>query len=576
VSQTTVVRGGLIVDGTGAAPYEGDVAIQGSTIVAVGKNLPAGDHEEDARDHLVTPGFVDIHTHYDAQATWSTRMSPSSSHGVTTAVLGNCGVGFAPCRAGDREALIHLMEGVEDIPEAVMAAGLPWDWESFPDYLDSLDQRSRDIDLACYLPHSPLRVNVMGQRGLDREPATEADMARMRELAGEAMRAGAIGFSTSRLSVHRDVAGNLIPSHRVAEDELTAIAQGVAEGGGGLLQVVFDSQEQGGILSELESYGRVARASKQPVSFSLAQSPGVPHLWRRILDEVEAMNRGGLKVSAQVLPRPVGMLMGLDITLNPFSLCPSWSKVAGLAPAERVVAMREPELRAALLSEQPGLPNQPLFKMARRFHMIFELGDPPNYEPDPSESITARAERAGVEPLEFAYDLLVSGKGDTLLFIPIANYAEGNLEAVRAMLSHPDVTMGLGDGGAHYGVVCDSTFTTFALTHWARDRASGRLPLEEVVRLMSHDPARRAGLNDRGRLARGYKADLNIIDLDRLRLKAPHILRDLPGGGRRISQDAEGFVATFVSGAAIRRRDASTDATPGAVVRGRRLAPAQA
>jgi len=575
MADTTVLRGGLVVDGGGGEPYEADIALRGSTILDVGRNLPAGDLEEDVVGCVVTPGFVDIHTHYDAQATWSTQMSPSSAHGVTTVVVGNCGVGFAPCRPQDRQALVRLLEGVEDIPEAVMAEGLPWDWESFPEFLDSLDRRARDIDVAAYLPHSPLRVHVMGQRGLDREPATPADMALMQRLAGEAVRAGAIGFSTSRTTGHRDTLGRPIPSYRAAEDELKAIARGVADAGGGLLQYVFDTGSDE-TLDELASAARVARASHLPFTFALMQSPARPKQWRVLLDEVAAMNRDGLEVTGQTLPRPVGMLMGLNLSANPFAFCPSWSKVADLAPAARVAALRDPGLRAALLSETPGEPDQPLFRQARSFERMFELGDPPNYEPDPGEAIAARAAQAGIDPLAFTYDLLTRGDGDTLLFLPVVNYAEGNLDALREMLSHPDITLGLGDGGAHYGLICDSTFPTFALVHWARDRERGRLPLAHVVRLLSHDPARRVGLNDRGLIAPGYKADLNVIDMDRLRLQSPRVVWDLPGGGRRLNQDAEGIVATFVAGAAIRRNDTATGATPGSLVRGRRPAPAAA
>jgi N-acyl-D-aspartate/D-glutamate deacylase len=565
-----LIKGGTVVDGSGAPARTADVAIRDGRIVAVGKVEGGARREIDADGLLVTPGFVDIHTHYDAQALWDSHMKPSSAHGVTSVVMGNCGVGFAPCRPGDRDALVQLMEGVEDIPGAVMAEGLPWDWESFPDFLDRLDARPRDIDVAAFLPHSPLRVYAMGERGLQREAATERDLEQMAQLTREAVAAGAIGFATSRLSAHRSADGSHIPTFHAAERELTAIARAVAEGGGGTLQGVSDAVTAESAMADLRLFEEMARASGCPLTFTLAQTSRDPDHWREILAHVGRVNADGLNVKAQVLPRPVGIILGLDLTAHAFSLCPSYMAIAHLPLAEKVAIMRRPDFRAKLLAEQPVDPKQPLAGMGRNLGNIFALGDPPNYEPDRNDSVAAEAARRGLDPLAFVYDLLLEKEGRNLLFLPVAGFAEGNLDAVHAMLSDANVLPGLGDGGAHYGLVCDSTYTTFALTHWVRDRNGARFPLERMVKGMTQDTARMVGMKDRGLLVPGLRADINLIDFDHLRLHMPEVVRDLPGGGRRLSQSAEGYVETLVNGVSTWRDGDATGELPGRLVRGGR------
>ena len=566
-----VIRDGLIVDGSGGEPYAGDVAVQGGRIAAVGRVQGRGAEEIDARGLIVTPGFVDIHTHYDGQAIWSDTLSPSSAHGVTTAILGNCGVGFAPCRAEDHDMLIRVMEGVEDIPGVVMAEGLPWDWETFPQYLAALEARRRDIDVGAYLPHSPLRVYVMGERGGAREPATAQDKARMRALSREAMRAGALGVASSRLSYHRTKAGELIPSYDAALDELAEIAGGMQDAGTGILQLVLDvprvswETEMDNLLGVVERCGR-------PATFTLGTPNDGPPLWEAAMARVEAANARGVHVKAQVLPRPVGLLSGFALSTNPFGLCPSYAELAALPFAARMEKLHTPQMRARLLAEAPQ-EGHPLAMMSRNWDWMFPLGDPPDYEPPLESSIGARARARGVTPEEIAYDYLLGQDGHAMLYNALGNYYEGRLDAVHELMRHPDVVVGLGDGGAHYGAICDASYPTFMLTYWVRDRAGPRLTVGEAVRILAADPAQMVGLADRGRIAPGYKADINVIDLENLRLHKPYVRHDLPGGGRRLDQGARGYRATIVSGQVIRRDDAATGLFPGQVVRGAQPMP---
>lgn len=569
-----LIRGGELFDGTGAAPREADVAIADGRIVAIGRDLGAAVEEIDARGLLVTPGFVDVHTHYDGQAVWDSRLQPSSWHGVTTAVMGNCGVGFAPVRPADRDKLVELMEGVEDIPGAVLHEGLDWRWESFAEYLTALEARPRDMDVCAQLPHGALRVYVMGDRAVRLEEADEADRAAMRRLTAEAVRAGAIGFSTSRSLNHRTLKGDPIPTLRATEAELMAIALGLRDADGGVLEYISDWNTPD-TDSEFAMVRRLVEASGRPLSYSLFQRHAQNDDWRHKLALTEAAARDGLPIRGQVAPRPIGTLMVLQGSRNPFVATAAWKEIAGLAPEGRVAVMRRPEFRARMLAESRALSGQddPLHRRLTAFDRIFPLGDPPDYEPPLSDSIAARAARAGVPADAFAYDLLLENEGATYLLAPFANYLDGHLDACGEMLDSPHTLLGLGDGGAHVSIISDASYTTYLLSHWGRDRPRGRLPLERLVRKLTSDNAQAVGLSDRGVLAPGMKADVNVIDFSRLRVGMPAMSADLPAGGRRLLQPAEGYVATIVSGQVTYRDGQATAALPGRLVRGRQPAP---
>jgi N-acyl-D-aspartate/D-glutamate deacylase len=568
-----IVRNGIVVDGTGADRRKADVGIVGDRIVAVSETpLPSGAAELDAKGMLVTPGFVDIHCHYDGQATWSRSLAPSTSHGVTTVVMGNCGVGFAPCRPDDRDQLIQLMEGVEDIPEVVMTEGLPWNWETFPDYLDALEALPHDVDIAAHVPHSALRVYAMGQRGVDREPARPDDLERMVELVREALRAGAIGIATSRTLVHRTPDGELIPSHDAAEDELHALAGALASEGRGVFQAVIDLNEENAD-EDFELLRRISARSGRPLSFSLLQPLNQPRVWERMLDKLSSAVDEGVALKAQVFGRPVGMLLGLDLSFHPFSFHPSYREIADLPLDERVREMRRPERRARILGEEPIDNGLPFLVHLARYEWMFELGGTPDYEPALDRSIAAIAARRNASAEEVAYDMLLERDGRNIILLPRANYADGNLDAALKMMRHPHTVLGLGDGGAHCGVICDASLPTFMLAYWARDRATSDLTLEQVVRALSAETAEAVGLHDRGVVAAGYKADLNLIDFEALTLHAPEMVADLPAGGRRLVQPATGYVATILNGRVTRRHDEATGEFPGRLVRGAQPAP---
>ena len=559
-----VIRSGSVIDGTGQEAFTADVAIKDGLVVEVGKVSGVGRREVDADGALVTPGFVDIHTHYDGQATWSNRMSPSSHHGVTTVVMGNCGVGFAPVRPTDHDLLIELMEGVEDIPGVALSEGLSWEWESFPDYLDYLSKRQFDMDIGAQLPHAALRVYVMGQRGADREPATAEDVLEMRRLTEQAIRAGALGFTSSRTLNHRSVRGEPTPTLQAEYDELVGMASALHSSGRGVMEMISDFDDLDEEFSLLES---MVRAAGRPMSISLAQGIS-DHGWRKVLGKIESASDAGLAMRGQVAPRPIGILLGLTTTLSPFTTRPSFSEVAKLPMSERVAALSDPVRKARILEEPTGHGFMRLFRLMDEGRKIWLMTDPPNYEPDPKDSLHAQATSRGLDPWSYVYDMLLQNQGKAMLYTPFANYAENNLDCCRDMILHKDTVMGLGDGGAHVGTICDASFITSLLTHWGRDRTRGEgIDLRTLIKCQSSDTARAVDLTDRGTLEAGMRADVNIIDFDNLTVRLPEIVEDLPAGGARLQQRADGYQMTIVKGEPTYIEGQATDALPGRLVR---------
>jgi N-acyl-D-aspartate/D-glutamate deacylase len=562
-----VVRNGTIVDGIGGATYEADIALTDGKIAEIGKVSGSGKEEIDARGKIVTPGFIDIHTHYDGQAIWDPNTAPSSWHGVTTAVLGNCGVGFAPCKPDDRQKLIELMEGVEDIPGPVMHEGLQWEWESFAQYLDALDRRQRDIDLCALLPHAAVRVFVMGDRAIRLENANQADIAQMREIAADAIRAGAFGFSTSRTTSHKSLKGDYTPTLRAQEEELTGIAMGMKDAGVGFLELVSE-WNQPDTATEFGILRRVVERSGRTAVFTCSQRNNRPHYWKELLVHAEQARQDGLSIRPVCAPRGVGVLLGLDGSQNPFSGTPTYKSIAHLPRHQRVQAMRDPQTRQKILSEDPKAGSTfPLFHRLT-YAQMYRFGNPPNYQPQREDSIAAIAEREGRTAPEIAYDILIEDDGQNFIYTPLSNYASYDFSASEAMLDDPNSIMGLGDGGAHVGFILDAGYPTWLLTYWGKTR--NRWPLPELIRRLTSDPASAAGLSDRGVLAPGKKADLNIIDHDRLGFGRPYVTHDLPAGGKRLLQKADGYEATIVSGAVTYRNGEATGALPGRLVRGQR------
>ncbi|WP_067650901.1 N-acyl-D-amino-acid deacylase family protein [Nocardia harenae] len=561
-----VIRGGSVVDGNGGPPRTADVAVVGDRIAEVGRVDGTGKREIQADGAVVAPGFVDIHTHYDGQATWDSRLQPSSWHGVTTVVAGNCGVGFAPAKPEHHDRLIDLMEGVEDIPGIALHEGLSWDWLTFPEYMDLLEKRSFDIDLAVQVPHAALRVHAMGDRAAAREEATPEEIALMAKIAAEAVQAGALGFSTSRTLNHKSVDGQLTPSYGSGADELVAIARAVGQTGTGVLQFVSDFPEP---EQEFQLIREMVTASGRPLSYSLLQFPFDTDKHKTLLALTDEAQRAGMPIQAQVAVRGVGLLIGLENTLNPFMLNSVWQQLADLRPAEQAARMRDPELRSAILSAQTLEKERGRLggALIHKYELMYELGDPPNYEPSPEDSIAARAAREGREPVELAYDIIARGD---MLNVMSANYRFGNLDDVYDMLRHPYALPGLSDGGAHVGTICDGSFPTTLLTHWVRDRDGARLELPYVIQRQARDTARAVGLTDRGVLAPGLRADLNVIDIENLRLHRPEVRFDLPAGGKRLLQRVDGYLHTVVAGQETYTDGAETDALPGKLVRGAR------
>ena len=562
-----VLRGGTLVDGSGDPPHSGDLAIDGGRIRQVGGRAGAARREVDATGLLVTPGWVDIHTHYDGQVTWDPYLTPSSWHGVTTVVMGNCGVGFAPARPDRHQWLIGLMEGVEDIPGTALAEGIDWQWESFPEYLDAVERMRRAIDVAAQVPHGAVRAYVMGERGAKNEASTPEDVAEMAQIVREALAAGALGFSTSRTLLHRAIDGEPVPGTFATEQELLGIGRALGDVGHGVFELASDLAPESAEFAWME---KLSVETGRPVTFACLQNDFDPQQWRRSLHAAEDASARGAFVVPQVAGRPTGLLLGLESTFHPFSDHPTYrAELAALPLAERVRRMREPELRARLLAEKPG-PNLPIANyIASSLHKLFPLGDPPDYEPPPERSVKAMSERAGCAAHEIAYDLMLQRDGKELLYFPLLNYADGDFAPIREMLLHPNAVLGLSDGGAHCGILCDASMPTFMLTHWVRDRQRGaRLPLEHVVRMQTANTARLFGLGDRGRLAPGLRADVNVIDLENLRLDPPEMVFDLPAAGRRLVQRAHGYRMTIQNGEVIAEHDEATGALPGRLIRG--------
>ena len=566
-----VIRNANIVDGTGADAYSGDIAIDGGTIAQVGGTAGAGKRVIAANGAMASPGWVDVHTHYDGQVTWDPVVSPSSWHGVTSIVMGNCGVGFAPVKPSDHNMLIELMEGVEDIPSAALHEGVPWNWESFPEFMDALEAMPRAIDVATQVPHNPVRAYVMGEdAGTDRTSTTE-EREKMAAIVAEGMASGALGFTTSRTKFHRTSTGDHVPSHFADLEELRTIVQSLKSHGDGVIGLLCDFDEP---EKDIAGFRQLAVESGRPLYYLLVQFDEHPDRWRKVL-ELSRPGDDGAVIHPQVCPRPVGFFLGLECTFNPFVSRGAYREIADLPLNERVKRMRDPEVRRKILSQVRDHKSNLMQQVTGAFDKMYRLGDPPNYEPSEADSILSIAKREGREPQEVAYDMLLERDGHELIYLPFTNYTDRNHEVILEMLRDEQSLFGLGDGGAHCGLICDATIPTYLLTHWVRDRKRGdRLPLEWIIKRQTRDNANFFGLHDRGVLAPGMKADVNLIDMDRLTLRPPHIVHDLPAGGRRLVQEADGYLATIQSGAVTFEEGTHTGALPGKLVRGRQKGPA--
>lgn len=576
MSADLVIRNGIVVDGTGGSSRRCDVGIEGDRIVAVGNDVARGRREIDADGLIVTPGFIDPHTHYDGQATWDPWLAPSSHHGVTTVAMGNCGVGFAPVAANFHDELIEMMEGVEDIPGTALHEGLRWDWESFPEYLDALERQERTIDVATHVPHAALRAFVMGERG--GEPLvqpTESELVEMARLLGEGLDAGALGISTSRTERHRTSRGENLGTLRARAPELQALAFALMTKGQGVFQLVSDSyrtSDDGFAASEFSLIGDIARTSQRPLSFTVQQDFEAPKRWRDLMRLAASLQVEGLDVKAQVAPRPIGVLLGLQASNNVFTPVRAYARIATLPLAERIVALQNPELRQKILESHAALTGTDAFAghaFYGRFDEMFVLDEPVNYDLDASKSLGATARRLGVDPREYAYDVQLQRDGRQLIYTPLFNFVDGNLDAVHEMITSPVSMFGLSDGGAHCGAICDASMTTSYMTLWARDRKDEMsIPLESVVHQLTRRPAMHFGWLDRGLIAPGLLADLNIIDFAALNCESPRIVTDLPAGGRRLLQSAKGYCYTIKRGSVTFENGAATGLLPGKLLRG--------
>ena len=564
----TLIKGGTVIDGTGSEAYTADIAITKGAITDIGRITQRATRVIDADGAIVTPGLVDIHTHYDGQATWANRMSPSSHFGVTTVIAGNCGVGFAPVYPEDREKVVELMEGVEEIPGAVLNEGINWQWETFPEYMDYLDGKKFDMDIGVQIPHAPMRVYVMGQRGLDREPATPSDIAAMRKLTREAMAAGAIGFSTSRSINHKSSNGEHTPSLQAEIDEMSGIAQGIRDAGHGVIELISDFFE---LDNEFDILEAMAEKGSCPLSFTLAESIGGQDGWRHLLSKIEAANEKGLNIRGQVAPRAIGIQLGLTTTVNPLSGHPSYQAIAHLPLPEQVKRLSDPAVKERILNEAvDDKYYAAIFNALREMKNVWQLDERPDYEPAPEESIGSRAAAAGRNPIEYAYDVLLEDEGLAMLYWPIINYGSQNLDVCRELMLHPHTLMGLGDGGAHVGTICDASFPAFSLIHWGRDRQRGeKIDLAQLVHNQTSATAAAVGLSDRGELKVGKRGDINIIDFNNLVLDSPRMVYDLPSKAGRLQQKSTGFLATMVKGSVTYENDEETDALPGRLIRKR-------
>ncbi|MFM1569336.1 MAG: amidohydrolase family protein [SAR86 cluster bacterium] len=561
-----IIKNGTVYDGTGDKPFVADIAIKGRKIEAIGELEEVSKQTINAEGKIVAPGFVDIHTHYDGQVTWDPYLRPSTYHGVTTVVMGNCGVGFSPCKPEERDWLISLMEGVEDIPGTALHEGINWQWESFPEYLDILENKPLAIDVGTQIPHGAVRAYVMGQRGINREEATQEEIDRMSQLVKEAIQAGAFGFSTSRTEKHRDSSGALTPSITAHKNELVSIANSIGELNSGVLQGISDFYD---FESEFDIFKEMSQSSGRPISITVEQMDQRPDWWLQLLDGIEAAQNKGINMYGQVPPRATGINMGLEVTLNPFTFYPSFYDLSKKSLEEKVATMRDPKFKKKLLSEQPVSIGNPLVEeITQSFNKMFRLGDPANYEPDPDSSFKAIAKKQNISPQEVAYDCLLEKEGKALIYHPLFNYLPGNLDFVEKMLNHPYSISGLGDAGAHCGAISDASFPTTLIQHWGRDRTRGKkIPLEKLISMQTLETSRLLGISDRGVLKEGYKADINVIDFDNLTLHEPEVLHDLPAGGRRLVQKASGYEYTIVSGQIAFKNGEATGALNGRLIR---------
>jgi N-acyl-D-aspartate/D-glutamate deacylase len=569
-----VVRNGLVVDGTGGEPYKGDVAIKDGKIIEVGTVAGTGKEEIDATGCIVTPGFVDLHTHYDGHVLWDTHLKPSSNHGVTTALIGNCGVGFAPCKPETRPAMLNFMEGVEDIPKEVMEEGLSWNWETFPEYLDVVAERHLDMDVAAHIGHIPLRAYVMGQRGIDREPAMPEEIEEMGKVVEEAVRAGAIGFSTSRTSHHQSRDGRNTAGLTAAEDELVGIAKGVQRGGGGAIQLITDFKDHEGEFALIEA---MARESGCSVSFTMTQKDDNLKRHVKTMEMIERANAEGLDIRGQVLSRPTTTLFGLSVSGHPFAFSPSYVAIADMPLAERVAEMKKPEVRKAILDEYPTITDHRASKAYTMLDRIYELkAVEPELEPFNENSLAAIAAKLGVPEKEYAYDRLIDEGGLTMFMLPSTALIDQAMDAIEKMMKHPNTVLALGDGGAHSTQICDASAQSYMLTRWIKGRHGRSISLTEGIKMMTLDPAIAAGMLDRGIVKAGYKGDLNVINMDEITLYRPLLVKDMPAGAGRVVMPTTGYRATVVSGEITRLNDQETGRLPGRLIRGRQPAPTAA